>query len=155
MEGKLYQRRFLMMKVVLFSCLMVFFFSCACNRKIEQKDSISKAYLITDIKAKNSWYLIYAERLDTCYKIVVKKHEKVNRNCEKIIVGNYYNLNLRARSEKVIEIRGVNINPINNIDVHCYSYDEDTNICIEPENGIFDLYYTDDLTGLYYLKKLD
>jgi quinol-cytochrome oxidoreductase complex cytochrome b subunit len=74
MEGKLYQRRFLMMKVVLFSCLMVFFFSCACNRKIEQKDSISKAYLITDIKAKNSWYLIYAKRLDTCYKIVVKKH---------------------------------------------------------------------------------
>lgn len=138
------------MKVTLFLCMIFLCFSCASIKKIEQKDSTSQGYLITEIKTINSWYIIYAEKQDTCYKIIVKKDKKENNDCKKIIIGNCYNLKLHAISENVPKIRGVKISPVNYLDMTCHAYDEETEICIEPENGIFDLYYTEDLSGLYY-----
>lgn len=127
------------------------FFSCANTNKVVQNYPDTQSYLIKEIKAKNLWYIIYAEKQDSLYKIIVRKEEKSNENCDKIIVGNYYKLNLQARSENVPEIGGVKLKPVNSLDVHCYAYDEKTKICIEPEKGIFDLHYTKDLKGLCYV----
>lgn len=103
------------------------------------------------IKSKNAWYIIYAEKQDTLYKVVVKK-EIVSGECKKIAVGKYYDLELKSRRENAPEINGVKLQPMNYLDVECFSYDEETEICIEPKKRIYDLYYTNDLKGLCYLK---
>jgi len=109
-------------------------------------------YLIKEIRSKNSWYIIYAQKQDSLYKIVVGKENKIDTSCKKITVGKYYNLDLKSRRANAPEIGGVKLQPVNYLDVDCYAYDEKTEICIEPKKGIYDLYYTKDLDGLCYLK---
>lgn len=138
------------MKVIGYLCIVLIIFSCSSTKKLLNDNTDNHSYLIKKINVKNSWYIIYAERHDSLYKIVVGKEEKVNKNCNKIIVGSYYDLNLQSRSENVPVIGGVKLKPANNLDVECYAYDAETEICIEPKKGIFDLYSTEDLKGLCY-----
>ena len=150
------------MKLFIGICLFVTLFSCSTPKMIPQASEIESGYLIKKITSKNSWYIIYAQKQDSLYKIVVGKEAEYRADCEKIAVGRYYNLNLKSRKENVPVINGVKLKPVNYLDVkshaydkegiECYSYDDETEICIEPKKGIYDLYYTDDLKGLCYLK---
>lgn len=109
-------------------------------------------YLIKDIRMENSWYMIYAERNGELYKII--SNEKLETdNCEKIIVGNSYKLILESRRDNAPEINGIKITPLNYADVKCFHYDEESVICIEPENDIYDLHYTKNLEGTCYVKE--
>ncbi len=139
------------MKIIGYLYIVMILFSCSSTKKLVKDNTDRNNYLIKEIKVKNSWYIIYAEKKDTLYKIVVGKEEKANKNCDRIIVGSYYDLKLQSRSENVPEIGGVKLKPINNLDVQCYAYDIETEICIEPEKGILELYYTKDLNGLCYI----
>lgn len=133
--------------------IVLFLFSCN-SFKITNKDyKENKTYLIKNIDSINDWNIIYAMKQDSLYKIVVKKNNYEPKNCQKITIGKFYNLVLHSRKKNVPTINGVKIRPVNNIDIQCYSYDEDTNICIEIDNGIYDLYYTDNIKGLCYKKK--
>ncbi len=117
-------------------------------------------YLITSIVSVNSCYIIYAQKRDILYKIVTSKSENCE-NCNKIVVGNYYDLDLKSKEQNIPKINGITLRPVNYLDVNCYSYtigdmvcyifNNDT-ICTEPNNGIYDLYYTNDIKGLCYLK---
>lgn len=64
-----------------------------------------------------------------------------------IRIGSYYRLELHLVSE--------NESPkvLNYADVTCYTCDKETTLCIEPEKGIYKLYYSPNLSGLCYHKK--
>lgn len=140
------------MKILLCICLLLALFSCSTQKGMPQGGKEESGYLIKKITSKNSWYIIYAKKQDSLYKIIVRKEDLWGGDCKKIAVGKYYDLELKSRRENAPEINGVKLKPANYLDVECYSYDHETEICIEPKKGIYDLYYTDDLKGLCYLK---
>jgi len=127
--------------------------NCNSSKSItEAKNYENGSFLITEIEQVNNWNVIYAENQKTKYKIVTGKNNDSDKSCIKIEVGKSYNLKLNSRKENVPEINGIKIKPVNDIDIDCYTYDEETNICIEPDNGIYDLYHTDNIKGLCYIK---
>lgn len=150
------------MKILLCIYSILMLLSCSASKGVTQGVMEESGYLIKKIKNKNSWHIIYAQKKDSLYKIVVGKEDLLRGECNKIVVGKFYDLELKSRRENVPVINGVRLKPVNYLDVkspaydkegiECYSYDEKTEICIEPKKGIYDLYYTDDLKGLCYLK---
>lgn len=107
-------------------------------------------YLIKKIDKNNSWYIIYAERKDTLFKIVSYAESKVDENCKKIVVGGKYDFELKSKKENAPIIGGVKLDPVGY--TGCYEFDKETTICLEPKRGIYDLFYTNDLKGICYLK---
>lgn len=107
-------------------------------------------YLIKKIAKKNSWYIIYAERNDTLYKIVSYAESKVDENCKKMVVGGKYGFELKSKKENAPIIGGIKLDPVGY--TGCYQFDKETIICLEPKRGIFDLFFTNDIKGICYLK---
>jgi len=107
-------------------------------------------YLIKKIDKKNSWYIIYAERKDTLYKIVSYADNGINENCKKIVVGRRYDFDLKSKKENAPMIGDVKLDPVGY--TGCYQFDDKTTICLEPKRGIYDLFYTNNLKGICYLK---
>lgn len=138
------------------SILLIMFLDVSCSlskNNIRQDEEGTSNYLIKKIKKVNSWYIIYAQRQDQLYKIVVREAARPSPECKKIVIGKCYNLRLKSRQENAPVVNGVKLYPMNYLDVQCYCYDEETVICIEPKKGIYDLYYTDDLRGLFYIRQ--
>ena len=121
------------------SCLMFFVFSLASCQE-------SGKYLVQDIKSKNSWNIIYLKHESMVFKVVNRKVS--DSECKEIKVGGYYDMRLKSRRDTAPEIGDIKSTPINKLDVECFAFDEETEICIEPEKGINDIYITDDLMGL-------
>lgn len=136
------------MKFTIFYILLTLF-SCNSSKNVNQDKKETSSYLVKEISSINNWNIIYVTKQDSIYKIVTKKEN--NKNCEKIIVGKSYTFKLNSRKKNVPEINGVKISPVNSLDIQCYSYDEKTDICIEPEKGVYDLYHTDNIKGLCYM----
>lgn len=132
----------------LFILISLLILSCASSRELNQDYS---EYRIEKIISKNSWYIVYATKQDTLYKIVTAANE-TNEDCSKIAVGKRYELDLKSRRENAPEVNGTKLQPVNYLDIQCFSYDTETEICIEPKKGIYDLHFTDDLNGLCYQK---
>jgi len=137
------------MKNFIIISLIFLLFSCSVTKKIDQ-DHNNTSYLIKKIKSKHDWYIFYAVRNDTTYKIVSKKETVQNKASIKIVVGKYYNLILHSN---IPVIDGVKMQPINYLDVECLHFDTNTIICIEPKKGIYDLYSAENIKGLYYIEK--
>lgn len=127
-------------------------FSCASLKEPNVSGQSKSSYLIKEIDSINSWYVIYATKKDSIYKIITKKENNVAAGCKKLELGRSYQLALVSRKNEVPEINGVKIRPVNALDNQCYTYDEKTSICIEPSKGIFDLYHTPSVIGLCYKK---
>lgn len=140
---------------ILGSAVLILAILCSCASSRIQKN-VSKSdslYLVKKIDSINNWYTIYATKNDSSFKIVVKKQAHQNLQCKRMIrVGQSYSLVLHSRKNEVPEINRIKIKPVNSIDIQCYTYDEATRICIEPEKGIYDLFHTPDIKGLCYLK---
>ncbi|WP_343689869.1 hypothetical protein [Chitinophaga sp.] len=127
--------------------------SCADTKTLTNMPQSDSLYLIKSIDSVNNWYTIYATRNGSSYKIVVRKENYQNIECKRVItIGQSYNFELHSRKNEVPEINGVKIKPVNSLDVQCYTYDEITNICIEPKKGIYDLYHTPNIKGLCYIE---
>ena len=133
--------------------LFIFFASCGKSVFTNKGNNLNlTSYKVYKIETINDYYLIYATKKDSLYKIVSKK-ESSTSNCTKIRLNNYYNFKLHSRRENAPTIGGVKLNPVNYLDVHCYMYDKDTKICIDTKNGIYDLYYADNVKGLCFIKE--
>jgi hypothetical protein len=139
------------MKLYIKIWLMLCLFSCSVHQPETGDKNDNKSYLIKKIVSKNDWLVVYAEKQDSLFKIVVGNESSQPNNCKKIKVGETYFLNLKSRRKNAPEIGGVKLNPINYLDIECFAYDENTEICIEPEKGIYDLYYTFNLKGYCYV----
>lgn len=137
------------------SAMMLYILMCSCVDPTNSgnKPKSDSLYSIKSIDSVNNWYTIYATRNDSSYKIVVKRENGEDLACKRrIMVGQSYNLVLHSRKNEVPEINGAKIKPVNSLDVQCYTYDESTNICIEPKKGIYDLYHTPNIKGLCYVE---
>lgn len=115
-------------------------FSCAQNKLVKKN---APNYFISKIDSINNYYLVYAEKGDSLYKIVSKK--SLNK-CIKIETYKEYSLLLHSMSSQAPVINGVKLSPINYLDVSCFRFDKNTDIC--KEDGIHDLYLSDNLEGL-------
>lgn len=93
-------------------------------------------YRINKIKTVGKYYVIYAVKNDSTYKIVSKK-EKMS-GCKKIKKNESYPL----KFSKIQSLAGS--------EVDCFSFDAKTAICKEPD---VELGLVSNLKGLYFIEK--
>lgn len=134
------------MKTILI-IVVVAIMACTQTGAKYSEDSIS--YKVYKIDSINSYYLIYANRKDSLYKIVSKK-ESV-KNCNPIQKDHQYNFKLHSALANR-RIGGKEILPQNSLLVNCFFYDESTSICFEGDS-IRDLHYADNIKGLCFKEK--
>lgn len=126
--------------------IIIAFYSCSSVNKshdtyqIDQKEN----YFVSKIDSINNYYLIYAERNDTIFKIVSKKSKNF-KECNKVEQQNKYKFSLVSYRENAFKINGVSTIPLN---VQGFGVDEDTFIMLEGEKGIFDIYFPTNVEGL-------
>jgi hypothetical protein len=107
-------------------------------------------YLVKKIKSKKGWYIIYAVKNDSIFKIVSQK-DKPSQECNKILVGQYYDFYLEST---IPVINGVKMLPINYLDFKTPFTDKKSVFSIEPKKGIFDSYQAKNLKGLCLIESL-
>lgn len=133
-----------------FFCMLSLIVAVSCSSMQKATTDGNIGYLIKRIDKKNSWYIIYAKRKDTLYKIISKAGSS-DTNCKNIIaVGKWYDFVLKSNKQNAPVVGGVKLAPVSY--TGCYQFDSETTICLEPKKGIYDLFYTDDLKGICYLK---
>lgn len=137
------------MKKLIPILLVILCFACAIKvrsyKSVEQADII---YKIDAIDSVNSFYIIYAVKDNLKYKIVSKKGDI--KGCKKIIVGKKYKFTLESILAEKIHLGDKEFSSSNSLNVDCFSFDENTEICKEQFKGINDLHKTKDLVGLCY-----
>ena len=126
--------------------LSMFLFACTSIKKQENISKIDKLYNVYKIDSINSYYLIYAKKNDSLYKIVAQKEKR--NNCNMIKSGSSYKFILHSMRENPPTIGGIKIKPINYMDINCFQFDKETSIC--KEEGIYDLYFADNVKGLCF-----
>lgn len=132
--------------------LLTLLIATACShrnitRSNSSSNSVDTTYTVYKIDSIGNFYLIYAKRTDTLYKIVSEK--KYDLRCKKIKTGKSYSFNLVSIGKNPIIIDGARMYAFL---VNCLTFDEETVICLERENGITDLFYTKDIKGLCFIK---
>jgi len=110
-------------------------------------------YCINKIDSIKNWYIIYAIRNDTIFKIVSMKSQE--KGCTKISIGNKYNLILVKRLENVLSPYGLKLLPMNYLDIKGSKFDENNDVFVEYEKGVIGLYTCDALKGLCLAEQYD
>jgi hypothetical protein len=135
--------------------IIIFLVACASSNLVrstslgsnEMASDIAN-YKVYKIDSINTYYLIYAKKGDSLYKIVSKK--TLNTDCNRIKGGNDYAFKLHS-SLTDIRIGGVLVSSKQLPHVSCYTYDDSTKICLERDSINY-LYYADNIKGLCYVK---
>jgi hypothetical protein len=83
-------------------------------------------------------------------KVVSKVEENLDDSCKEIVIGNSYYFDLKSNKQNAPTIKNVKLDPSGY--TGCYQFDSETSICLEPDKGIFDLFFTENLKGVCYLK---
>lgn len=127
----------------LFLTLLLF----ACSKSVARKTKISsEQYKVYKIDSINKYYLIYAKRNDTLYKIVSEKDS--NYLCRNIKLNKMYAFKLRSMINNLPKINNVSLYVYT---INCYSFDEETSICLEKDS-IRNLYFPENIKGLCFIK---
>jgi len=121
--------------------LLIFSFSLRLNGQ----DQENNLFLIKQIKSKNGFYIIYASKNNTLYKVVSKKEKPKVCECNKIVVGKYYSLDLHSN---IPEINGVRMLPANYLDIKSIYSPKQSVYSIEPKKDIFDTFHAENIKGL-------
>lgn len=137
--------------------LVLIFFSCSTHSRLS-KNSDSKildnnfdtSYKVYKIDSINSYYLIYAKKNDSIYKIVSKK-VAIGNNDNRININSEYFFKLHSNLADA-HIGNMKILPQNSLLVNCFYYDDSTSICLERDS-INELYHADNVKGLYFIKE--
>jgi hypothetical protein len=138
------------MKILLFLIITIII-ACAqaklINSSVKSPNKTdSNSYRVYKIDSINSYYLIYAKKSDTLYKIVSKK-EKCE-NCNMIYVNGVYLFKLHSS----LYLNGKPIiPPASRLEISGLAYDKFTEIKFEGDS-IRDLYYADNIKGLCFIK---
>lgn len=141
-------------KLLILLCINLYTYSCSSLKQSTGDYGVGSedAYRVDKIKSKNNWNIIYVSKNDSIYKIVSRKENNCSLN-RKIKIGKYYKFIMHSERDDSPTIDGLEIDPVNYLDIECFSYDEKTEICIEPKKNIFDLYSAENLHGLCILDK--
>ena len=111
-------------------------------------------YMICKIDSVNNWYIIYANRNDSTFKIAslnIAILNKTDNNCDSVItIGKRYNLSLQKRLENVLSYRVLKLLPFaSSLDIQGgATYNPDTDVFVEYKKGEFGLYTCKQLEGL-------
>lgn len=131
--------------VILF--IMFLCFSCSNQQKMIENNETMEKYYVYQIDTIDNYYIVYAKKEDMTYKIVSKK--ETSKKCNLIKTNNGYFFDLYSQSSIKLVIDGKEIDPpVTIVDVMCYTFENDTKICTDRKNGIYDLYYARNLKGL-------
>lgn len=132
-------------------CMILFLWCMGIEAMYGQNGDSIKEYRIERITKKNNWYFIYASRNDSLFKIVSKRtadkgkytrHDKIRRHKN-------YHLILESYSDNAPVVNGVKVVIPGYTGGFCL--DSCTTVMLEPQNGIWNLYTSPNLKGLYYL----
>ncbi len=130
--------------LIMLSGYQAFNYSDASKRISQTKPSIAHTYKIVEIDSIRNYYLIYAQRSDSLFKIVSKKVQTNEPFCEMIKIGLSYSLLLNSMSK----INGRPITPsASKYKVSAIAVDDSTFIPFDTRSH-WDLYYTNNLSGL-------
>jgi len=116
------------------------------SNESRRKNDKNHKYRVYKIDSINSFYLIYARKGDSLFKIVSKKDK--NLLCKNIGNNRYYEFNLHSQTGEY-KIGNVVV-PVS-LHVDCFAYDDSTSICLERDS-IRALYHADNIKGLCFLK---
>lgn len=135
------------MRKYIFLCLL----SCVCIHYLSSAYILDKGvqeqnmYEITKIKNKKTFYIIYAERNDSIFKIITEKKMHNTSKCFKIKKGKRYNLNLEiifpVDHYPLLKTKG----PINFLDI-TYTYNKKP-VALEKKCH-YKIYRANNLNGL-------
>lgn len=115
----------------------------SCNSiKVSNKHN---SFKVSKIEKNANWYVIYAIRNDSLFKIVLEE-QNYNKCTKKIQLGKDYFFNIKS-FKSIISESGDKFVSINYIDVPCTAFDEQTTICIEPDKKNYDLYFIEDIAS--------
>lgn len=117
--------------------------SCNTQKRIDNSIEEKMLYKVYKIDSINDYYLVFAKKQDSIFKIVSKKN--FSKNCNSVKVGKKYSFKLKSNRTLAPTINGVKIAAQN---VDCYVFDKETSICVDRKNGIYNLYFADNLKGL-------
>lgn len=141
--------------LILTTVILATAFSCSVHTRTYQTEN-KDTYLIKKIKKKNDWYFIYAAQNDKIFlicseapkdKILYSHYPKIHRN-------SCYQLSLESFRYAEFEMLGRKAHW--NLYVTGIELDSITEVCIDQKNDGFytnDIYFTDDLKGLYYVRE--
>jgi len=132
------------MKFLIFALIILCSCSLSKSRTPTQTISAFELYKVYKIDSIHNFYLIYAKKRDSIYKIVSQKY--MDESCNRIRVNNEYQFNLHS-SLTNRRIGSDVILPQNSLLVNCFYYDDSTTICIERDS-INDLHYATNVRGL-------
>ncbi len=112
-----------------------------------QRDSLKHLLYIEEINKFKNYYVIYAWRNDSIFKIVSEeKSDSIVPYQNRIERGKYYDVNLRVYDDNK------KMHPVSYLKFAPIDVDGRLTIGYEPEKGITELYVSDELNGLYILK---
>lgn len=121
-------------------------FCIACNTSYKTSVVNKDLYNVYKIDSINDYYLIYAKKKENLFKIVSEKD--YTRNCDIIKKGQEYNFKLNSLTSQSPTINGIKTAPVTIVNVMCHEFKKDTRICTDRENGIYDLYFAENVKGL-------
>jgi hypothetical protein len=133
------------MKVILIIAVVAIMSCTQMGGKYSNEDLTYRVYKIDSI---NNYYLIYASKNDSLYKIVSKK--ETMKNCNRIQKNGEYDFKLHSTLSNR-HIGNMDISAKSLPHVNCFYYDEQTYICLERDS-INDLFHADNIKGLCFQK---
>ncbi|WP_177762022.1 hypothetical protein [Flavobacterium sp. I3-2] len=133
------------MKTIIMVLVVIFFTSCKIVRNKTKYDEYHKIIKLDSI---NDYYLVYTSKNDSIFKIISKKGYV--KEGKKVKIGKKYPIKVRSMRDNTPTIKGIKISPINFLDVNCFQFDDSTKIC--KEEGIYDLYFSKNLKGIYFIE---
>lgn len=133
---------------------MIAFIGCTSNKNVVSTvhqeglgdESVFKVYKIDSV---NSYYLIYAQKQDSLFKIVSKKDSCLNTKL--IEIGEKYAFLLKSIWNTPIQIKGANASPSSVYNVSCVNLDDSTKICLERDS-INDVHTASNICGLCFVE---
>src|SRR5690606_25806003 len=129
-----------------FVLLFITLFGVSCNsqQKVLAEQKTNENYFVYKIDSIDNYFLVYAKKEDRIYKIVSRK--ETSKKCDLIKIKNSYDFDLYSHSSVPL-ITGEIIAPVSYYDVVCHVFENETEICTDGKNGIYDLYYARNLKG--------
>ncbi len=139
------------MKAIKINLVILLFFITGCIPffyKHKKNINYQHQYYVYKIDSINNYYLVYAKKNDSLFKIISEK--TVTKSCTIIKEKKYYSFELVSFRDNPPKLNGVSLSPFNYLEVKCFMFNDSTEICFERK--IHDFHFTKNLKGLCYIE---
>jgi hypothetical protein len=130
------------MRIMIIAAIFISLANCVKKQSVDSRE----LFTVAKIDSSGNFYLVYAVRNDSTFKIVSKKN--IYKECDGIAINKSYPFKLRS-SIFTGKVANGQITAMTNDLVECVGYDSVTTICFE-DNCVRDLFSSDNLKGLCF-----